>query len=370
MRVLQLISSTGSYGAEAVVCSLARRLPEFGMDVSVGHIRYIGGRHTFRFEDYAPDINVLPVEHRYRLDGALIANLRSAILHVAPDVIHCHGYKPDIYGGRLARLLKIPIISTCHLWTRSTAALRIYAKLDAMVLRQFSSVVAVSTQIYEELSASGIADSNLLYIPNGVATQKYSASTPSLRYLFPPDAIVFGMACRQVHAKGVDVMLHAMALLSGMERKIYALIVGDGPNLQAYKRMADGLGITSRVIFAGRQENMPGAFASMDAFALPSRDEGLPIALLEAMASSLPVIATGAGSVPEVFSGREIGYLIPKENPAALAEAMLKLALEPRLRTIFGSHAHNAVEENYSECRMVRSYAELYGRTVLSERAA
>ncbi|MHB1020778.1 MAG: glycosyltransferase family 4 protein [Acidobacteriaceae bacterium] len=367
---MQLISSTGFYGAEAVVCALARGLPEFGIDVSVAHIRYTGDGDTFRFERHASDIDVIPIEHRHRIDRTLSAHLKDAILRVSPDLIHCHGYKPDLYGLRLARSLDLPIISTCHLWTRSTAALRIYAKLDARVLRQFNSVVAVSLPIRQELIASGISDKNIHFIPNGVATERFSSATPSLRNLFPANAVVFGMACRQVHAKGVDVMLHAMALLSGMEERIHILIIGDGPRLRHYKRMAEDLGVVSRVIFAGRQEDMPSVFASMDVFLLPSRDEGLPIALLEAMASGLPVIATPVGSVPEVFRGRDIGYLIPQENPAALAEAMLQLARNPWLRKTMGLHAQNVVKEEYSEERMVRAYAELYRRTLLAERAA
>lgn len=370
MRVLQLISSTGFYGAEAVVSSLARRLPDFGVEADVAHIRYAGESKVFHLEDRIPEVSVIPVEHRRRIDKAVIQQLESIMQRCSPDILHCHGYKPDIYACWLGRRSRVPIISTCHLWTRSTPMLRIYAQLDAIALRRFDQVVAVSTQIYKELLRNDIAETNLHYIPNGVAVEKFSAGEANWRTLFPRDAVIFGMTCRQVNAKGVDIMLRAMALLRQRRKNAFLLILGDGPYLKHYQKMARDLEVDSKVIFGGRCESIANALASMDVFALPSRDEGLPIALLEAMAGSLPVIATNVGSVPELFQDREVGFLIHRENPVALAEAMVKLIDDKSMRHAMGEQAFRVVAEKYSEYHMVRSYAGLYRDMLLKERAA
>ena len=155
MRVLQLISSTGYYGAESVVATLAEKLPSVGIETFVGHIRY-DDQKALRLENHLRNCEVISFEHTSRFDLGMVQRLRKELKRRRIDAIHSHGYKPDFYGGLAAKLANIPVMSTCHLWTRATPALRKYASLDAMILRRFDKVVAVSEPIFRELHSAGV----------------------------------------------------------------------------------------------------------------------------------------------------------------------------------------------------------------------
>ncbi len=360
MRVLQLIASTGMYGAEAVVASLARTLPSLGIESCVGHVRYAGTPGIFRLEERLPGVDVVALEHRGRLDPAFILRLRDAMKRLGIDAIHSHGYKCDVYGRAAARLLRLPTVSTCHLWTRATRALRAYAKLDAMALRGFDSVVAVSRPIFEELKNCGISESRLCLIPNGIGTRQLSGGQGVFRSGLDSNAIVFGAACRQVAAKGVDVLLQAAVPVLVRIPNARFLVAGDGPKLEEYRALSSRLGIDDKVNFLGRCNAMADFYASLDVFVLPSLDEGLPIALLEAMATGLPVIATTVGSVDDAVRHRRNGLLIPPGDLPALEEAMVALAASREQRVNLGAAARQEVLARHTETQMVESYAGLY----------
>ena len=369
MRVLHLVASTGKYGAEAVIESLARTLPSLGVETCVGHLRYKGGAHIFRLEDHLSGVEVIPFEHRGRLDPGLVFQLKNAMKRLGIDAIHSHGYKPDFYGGAAAMLLRLPRLSTCHLWTRATKDLCRYAKLDLLTLRRFDRVIAVSKPILEELRASGITNDKLSLIPNGIYTKAFAAGMPVYRSAFDTGAVVFGMACRQVAAKGVDLALQATAQLIKDVPHARLLIAGDGPKLDEYRTLSSALGIADKTRFIGRSNSMPDFYASLDVFLLPSIDEGLPIALLEAMAAGLPPIATTVGSVETVLHNNLNGLLIPPGDVAAIKSAMYTLAASSELRRQLGAAARSCVLTNHTERQMAAKYADLYWATVSNAKA-
>ncbi len=359
MRILQLIGSTGFYGAEAVVSTLAEKLPSVGIETLVGHIRY-SGQKAFCLESHLRHCEVIPFEQTSRFEFGIVQRLRKELKVRGIDAMHCHGYKPDFYGGLAAKLSKIPAMSTCHLWTKATPALRRYANLDAIILRRFDKVVAVSATIFHELQSARVPAKALAFIPNGISTVRFATAAPVYKQLFEPDAFIFGMACRQVAAKGVDLLLRAIPRVSALTPCARFLIAGDGPRLHEYVELARSLNVQDKVIFLGRCNSMPEFYASLNTFVLPSRDEGLPIALLEAMASGRMVIATDAGSVNSVVHDQENGLLIPPDNLEALIVAMLSVVSNRDYLTRFESAAQCQVTSNYSFGRMVRQYAEVY----------
>jgi glycosyltransferase involved in cell wall biosynthesis len=360
MRVMQLISSTGFYGAEAVVASLARKLPAMGIETCIGHVRYPANGGDFRLEEHIDACEVIPLQHEGKVDFGFVHRLRADMRRLGIDAIHSHGYKPDIYGGVAAKLAGIPTLSTCHLWTRATLALRGYARLDALMLRSFDKVVAVSRQILNELQASGVAKEKLTLIPNQICAEKFVAGKPAFRGCFPEGAFIFGTACRQVSAKGMDLFLHSAATITEVFPEARFLIAGDGPKAEDYRALARELGLAGKVKFLGRCYAMPDMYASLDVFVLPSIDEGMPIALLEAMASGCPVIATNVGSVANVIRDQENGLLIQPGNTGALTSAMLALASKRERLSQFGEAARKDVLEHHSGNQMSGQYADLY----------
>lgn len=359
MRVLHLIGSTGWYGAEAVVSTLVTTLPSMGIDTCVGHLRYARG-DEFRLEDQMLNCDVFPVQQSGRMDFQALGLLRAEIKRRGIDAIHSHGYKPDVYGWLCKQFEGISMISTCHLWTKATRALRAYARMDALILRRFDKVVAVSEPILDELKASGVGEQKLVHIPNGISVSQFMSAVPMYRHLFPKNAFIFGAACRQVQAKGVDLLLRAVPRVSELVPDARFLIAGDGPKLSEYRDLAQSMGLSDKVLFLGRCEAMPEFYASLDTFLLPSLDEGLPIALLEAMASARPVIATDVGSVSSVVRNQETGLLIEPGDIEALSSAMLSVACNRERISQFGASARRHVVSSFSSRQMVGRYAELY----------
>jgi glycosyltransferase involved in cell wall biosynthesis len=359
MRVLQLIGSTGMYGAEAVVGSLARGLPRVGIETCIGHVRY-ARPDALKLEEHLLGCDVIPFPQSNRLDMTVLSQLRKEIKSRNIEAIHSHGYKPDFYGRIVASVAGIPVISTCHLWTKSTRALRAYAHLDAVMLRRFDRVVAVSEPILKELKDAKVPDEKLSYIPNGIYVTDFLSALPAYRYLFPRNSFVFGAAGRQVDAKGIHILLQAMNRIAGLMPQARLLIAGNGPKLANYREMAWELGIGEKVEFLGRCEAMPDFYASLDAFLLPSLDEGLPIALLEAMASARTIIATDVGSVKSAVRNEATGLLIAAGSVEALSSAMLSVISNQERLTRLGAAARVEILTNFSSQKMVNRYAQLY----------
>ena len=359
MRVLELIGSTGFYGAESVVASLARGLPCAGVDVCVGHVRY-ARRETLKLEDQLLNCDVVPLTHASAFDPGVVRQLRRIVKRRAIDVIHCHGYKPDFYGRIAGALAGVPVVSTCHLWTRATRALRMYARLDGIILRRFDKVVAVSKPILEDLRSARVPEHKLVHIPNGISVTDFISAVPAYRSMFPPRTFLFGAAGRQVHAKGFDLLLQAMSRVVGLVPRARLLIAGTGPLLDEYRHMTRDLNIEDHVIFLGRCDTMPEFYASLDAFLLPSRDEGLPIALLEAMASARTVIATDVGSVKSAVRNHSTGLLIAPDSLESLTSAMLSVISNHERLSKLGNAARIEIVSSFSSRKMVNRYAELY----------
>lgn len=231
-----------------------------------------------------------------------------------------------------------------------------YHKLIAPLLRiiwkQASAIVANSNGL-RELAIQFDARFDIPVIPNGVDLELYktdarSAATPRL----------FSVG-RIVHQKGLDLAMHALAGLKELSWEWR--IAGDGPQLDVLKLLAQKLGIADRVQFLGWQarEQLIEQYHWANLFLFPSRHEGMPNAVLEAMASGLPVIASRIAGSEELVSNGETGFLFPSENIEALRDALHKLISDTALRQTMGNVARRHMEERYSWTATAKQYALL-----------
>jgi glycosyltransferase involved in cell wall biosynthesis len=167
---------------------------------------------------------------------------------------------------------------------------------------------------------------------------------------------------RIVHQKGIDLAMHALAGLKDQEWEWR--IAGDGPQMGALKRLASELGIEDRLQFLGWQsrEQLVDLYKWSNLFLFPSRHEGMPNAVLEAMASGLPVVATRISGSEELVVDGETGFLIPSEDVKSLQSALRKLLIDPALRKTMGFASRHRVEKYYSWDNAARQYAYLLER--------
>ena len=165
--------------------------------------------------------------------------------------------------------------------------------------------------------------------------------------------------------KGVDIFLTACSRVLEQVPEAKFVVIGDGPDATDLDALIDKLGIRASVRMIGRRNDMPSVYASLDLMVSASRREGLPMAILEGMASRLPVVATAVGEVPRVVKDMHTGLLVPKENPELLAFDIVRLLRDSALRDSLGSAARRLVEDEFSAERMTAYYLRVYENAII-----
>jgi glycosyltransferase involved in cell wall biosynthesis len=171
---------------------------------------------------------------------------------------------------------------------------------------------------------------------------------------------VFGTAARIVPEKGIVYAIRALALLSADFTDLRFEIAGSGEEQARLEAEAEALGIKDRVSFIGWRSDIAAVMSRWDIFVFPSLEEPFGLAALDAMALCLPVVATAAGGLPEVVEEGRTGFLVPPADPAALAERIRTLMLDPKLRLSMGTAARERVQKHFSAEQMCAGIAEIY----------
>jgi glycosyltransferase involved in cell wall biosynthesis len=257
---------------------------------------------------------VVPVR-AYRRERAALADL---CRQVRPDVVHTHGYRPDVVDAGVARRLGIPLVTTVHGFTGGSMRNRFYEWLERRAFRRFDAVVSVSRPLTDRLTGAGVRKSRIHTVPN--AWQRIAppldreAARRALR--LPLDGFVVGWVGRLSAEKGPDVLLEALPHLNDVPLAVS--MVGDGVQRASLQARAGKLGVADRVHWHGVVPDAGRVFAAFDVCVLSSRTEGTPVVLFEAMATDVPIVTTRVGGVPDVVSSDE-AVLVRSEDPVALA---------------------------------------------------
>lgn len=226
--------------------------------------------------------------------------------------------------------------------------------------------VVVSRQIGTWLTGTlGVAPGRVTRICNGVDTERFRPVPPPRHRSGP---LVIGTVGRLQTVKNQILLIRACGLVLRQAPELATAwqlrIVGDGPERPALEAAIDAEGLRAIATLTGWNDDVPAALRSLDIFVLPSLNEGISNTILEAMASGLPVIATAVGGSPELVADNETGFLIPGNDPAALAERLLRYLRSPALAQAHGRAGRERVEREFSIQRMLQDYARMY-RTVL-----
>lgn len=275
----------------------------------------------------------------------LAAMLVSCAWHLRhAQLVHAHWSVNGVVGGLVARLLRKPCITT--LWgedvTRAYTS-RGYRWILALCLRLNDRVVCVSQAMHRQVCQRFPRHAHkVVYIPNGVAAALADAPAeprPASRF-----AVVYVGSL--IERKGVDLLVRAWAALSPGEHPGWTLIlVGSGPEESTLRALAESLGVAGQVRFTGSvsPDDVGRHYWQADAFVLPSRSEGMPSVLLEAMASGLPVVATRIDGVEELVTAEREGLLFPVGGQLKLAAHLQRLAADPALRVRMGAASRQRV---------------------------
>jgi glycosyltransferase involved in cell wall biosynthesis len=360
VKVLQLISSGGYYGAENMLLNLCASQQKAGCQNSLMIFYNVHAPNVEFYERARRRGLIVRMAHcQGRADWRAVRQIEECIQEDGIQLLHTHGYKADLYGYVAARRSGKPIVATCHNWVGGTAALGIYNHLDRMALKRFHGLAAVSDSVAQRLLASGVSAKKIRTIANGIDVQTFERARPSPVLNFDGSKVV-GMVARLDLQKGFEYLLRAARELCATFPELKVVIVGEGPDRNEIENMIQRLGLQSTVVLAGQHSDMPGIYAAMDVFVLPSLNEGLPMTILEAMAASKPVIATRVGAIPKVIQDGETGLLVDPGDTDGLRNALARLLADSDLCCCIGAAGHDWVSRNYTSEAMALKYRQMY----------
>jgi len=361
MRILHIISSGGMYGAEAVILNLSRTLNEQGHSSIIGIFSNSSNPNLQLHERaLAEGIESHLIPCNGQIDRSVPASIRALANTTNTEVIHAHGYKADVYAYIALRNSSIPLVSTCHTWYDDNLLLWLYGAIDRYVLRNYAAVVAVSDDVRQRLLKSGVAASHIRFIRNGIDLRPFTNAEPTLRHLAIPGNLLIGWVGRLTYDKGPDIFLRAIAQIRSELPDARYILVGEGPYRPEAERLISDLALGEVVHLPGQRSDMPSVYASCDFMVSSSRQEGLPMAILEGMAASLPWIGTPVGAVPTVIRQDANGILVPAGDVKLLAESMIRLMRDPEVRARMGTAARHITRQDFSAERMSEDYLRVY----------
>jgi glycosyltransferase involved in cell wall biosynthesis len=363
-RVLHLISSSGFLGAENVVLELSKETAKQGYWVTIGILENRNNLHmelAKKAREEGMKVQIFPCKGRF--DTKTIKSIRNFIDREQPNILHSHGYKSNFYAWRALSGRKIPWIITNH-GKRIGIALSVYNRLNIVFMKKADKVVAVSQVLADEMKQQGISSTRMHIIDNGVNLERFAnqRGDNDLRKSFGLDGNhkLFGTIGSLTEEKGHVYLIEAAQQVTQKYPECRFLIVGDGRQRQVLEERTADLGLSDKVIFTGSRKDVPEILAMLDAFVLPSLKEGLPMALLEAMASKVPVIATSVGAIPQVLENGINGLLIPPKNSDSIAEAINTMLSDGNSAKEMALRGFEKVRDHYSAKIMFEKYLTVY----------
>ena len=300
-----------------------------------------------------------------RLDLGTIYSIRETVQRRRIQILHAHGYKANFYGQLAVRGSSVKQVSTAHNWPGKSLPLRFYALVDRILLRYADHVCAVSPNVETQLKRYRIPPHKLTLIENGVDATQLLRGTPALRELPGLGAkVIVGFVGRLAPEKGLRYLIHAAKGILRLRADVILLIVGEGPERVELEVLVSKLGLENSVFFLGQRSDLADVYASFDIFVLPSLVEGMPMALLEAMAAGKPVIATRVGGVPRMISEQESGILIEPGDVRGLTAALAQLLQQSEKARQLGQRASEVVQSRFSSDAMARAYCGVYRKVL------
>jgi glycosyltransferase involved in cell wall biosynthesis len=279
------------------------------------------------------------------------------------DVVHGYQWRPSLVGALVGRLAGVPLLlaSKRSLTGSDGRAGRAWRR----IARHVDTVLVNADALRVEGTTNGMRCRWTL-LQNGIDVDAFRMSEPTAAAKavlgLDRDRPVVGTVGRLEWRKGHDVLLAAAERMSGRRPAPQFLIVGDGPAADDLRRRAAALGVAGAVRFTGTLDDVRPALAAMDVFTLPSREEGMSNALMEAMAAGRPIVATDVGGNGEVLDRGRLGVLVPGDDAIALADAVTELLADGARAVALGASAREFVVAHWGARAMVAQLEAFYDR--------
>lgn len=336
MKVLHFVTGGFSGATQVAVdlCEAAQRTP--GMEVLLVLRRKRSTRMDRVEALRARGLEVRVVSNW--LHALTVWELRRIIRAWRPDVVFAHGFSDHIWGRQAAVAEGVPRIFHVEHNARERYTRRRLRQALALAPHTQASI-GVSEGVRTSLIERGFAPAQCLAIPNGIALERFPESLLPPRWQDREPAIL--MASRFARQKDHATLIHALALLRdrGLTPALYLAGAGSERLLRQARALAERLGLNAQVRFLGNVSNLPERLAATQVFVLSTRWEGMPLALVEAMAAGCACVATDVVGVREVIDQGRTGLLVPPGDATALADALQQVLLDPAMAARLGAAA-------------------------------
>lgn len=286
------------------------------------------------------------------------------------NIIQSHGYKSHLVALVASRVLNIPWVACTHGATRENRRVALYHALDTVTLRFAEAVVAVSHPLRERFAAQRGAPRPTHLIFNAVEREglvgEAGGARTRRRFITNDSQILIGCFGRLSFEKGQDLLLRALVEVELNKIDLRLLLLGDGPERETLQQLSKALGLADRVFFHPHSGAMRDFYEAIDLLVLPSRSEGLPNVVLEALCLRVPVVATNVGSVSDVIVDGETGWIVRPDDPHALAQRIVSVLSDREARERVADAGEKVVNERFSPATRGERILEVY-RSVLGE---
>ena len=369
VKVIQIIARMNVGGPAVIVADLMRSIDSSKVE-QVLITGYCDSDEADYLETVATDIKATRIAGLGR-SISLVSDIRAffalvaMIKKIAPDVIHTHTAKAGVLG-RLAAILagrKTKRVHTFHGHLLhgyfSDWKVKLVIAIEKFLAKRTDVLVAVGNQVKEDLLAAGIgkSDQYRVFFPGLVEPKKISKDVARQQFAMDAGDIYVAYVGRMTAIKRPDRLLNTAAEIKTRNLPVKFIVAGEGDLFEATKHDSERRELP--VTFLGWRKDIGALFAASDIAILTSDNEGIPLTLIQAAQASLPIVATDVGSISDIVVHEVNGYLVDSE-PAALADALQKLAIDPVLRQIMGDAGRERTSRYFSLEKMCADHTELY----------
>lgn len=360
LRVLFVIDELDIGGTEQQLLEIVRRVDRSRFDPVVCCFR--PGAKAREIESLG--VQVIHEPKHLTADPGLVVRLARLMRYGRFDLVQTYLWTANTWARLAARMAGVPRVVASErnvdIWEE-----RYKRVIGRWLARSTDRIVANSEAVRRYLlDRGGLPPEKVVTIHNGVNFDRFRAPCdPAVRRAelrLPADAVLAGVVARVEPAKDHASLLRAMALIAGRVPRLHLVVVGGGSELSRLREAALELGIADRAHFTGPRTDAVEWLQSIDVSVLSSIKEGFSNTVLESMAACRPVIATDVGGNGEVIVDGETGFLVPPRDPAALGEALARLAASPDILARFGHAGRKRVHTMFSVNRMVTRTETLY----------
>ncbi|MCD6460213.1 glycosyltransferase [bacterium] len=352
IHIMHLTTDSAVGGTEKMIVEIASSLPKDIFRSTVAALKPGGYLEQLCFKN---NIEFVSLNMKSKLDFTVVFRLFNLIRKNNVDILHTYLFHANILGRAVGRIAKVPLIFSgqrnVDLWRNF-----FHNAADRLTVKFCEKIISNSSAGKEFLVKNvGIEQDKILVVPNGINVENYNQVKHKAK-----KTINFSVVASLTRKKGHSYLFKSFQKMYANNKNVKLMIIGTGPLKNELEQLSVDLGINENTVFLGFLDNPAKYLEQSDIFVLPSLWEGMPVALMEAMACGLPCIASDVGGVGELIDNNISGILVKPKDIDALYESMLRLISSPDERAKLGEGARKKISNCYSKKNMINQLEQIY----------